>query len=107
MQTSAIAEKMNLTQQSDVNQSEAIIEQVLAENAQAVSVVISGKNSRLKVTVLDRSCIMKSATFSHKIVSCNVVVLGSVIEDIEVCLVGEGSVLKTKEDTVCQENVNS
>ena len=33
--------------------------------------------------------------------------LGSVIGDIEVCLVGGGNVLKKEDDTVCQDNINS
>ncbi len=32
---------------------------------------------------------------------------GSIREDIEICLVGGGNVLKKEDDTVCQDNINS
>ncbi len=32
---------------------------------------------------------------------------GSIMEDIEVCLVGGGNVLEKEDDTVCRDNINS
>ena len=65
-------------------------------------VMLSGKASEDKLSEKTKYAFDAIDDMLHEML-----LRGSVVEDVEVCLVGGGNVLEKEDDTVCRDNINS